>query len=432
MATFTRGEFGYGQRLSASGFVVLGLITFWVYSALRIAAALRVHFERRWIEMAARADLKADDPRLPAFRDAGFRARMAVPRTAAALYALSALVFAWWFWNDVLRGAAFDYDAVVGAVAASSALFYAATLVLLLWTLQALRRHETLELLLREAGPAARLDQAADLGDDMVQRWERQTNHVAAFLVFAFPIAFSPAVGAHLVLSGAVWGHALVLPAACFVLAAVFHVWGTTLLVGLYNGHLKEEARHLAPASARDAAPADGDAPPQRELVAIMLTDMQGYSRAMEADEAGAFARLQEHNRIMRAAIAAHRGREIKTIGDAFLVIFRSATDAVDCALAAQRGFADYNAGRPESGRINVRIGIHMGDVLVTANDVFGDGVNVAARIEPLAPPGGICVSEPVYEMVRKKVQIDVQPVEGATLKNIASPPRLYRIRLGA
>jgi class 3 adenylate cyclase len=304
----------------------------------------------------------------------------------------------------------------------------------MLWALQTLRRHETLELLVREAGAGALLE-VGNLGDDMVSRWERQTNQVAIFLVVALPIAFSPAVGAHLFLTGTVWGHELVLPAICFALAALFHVWGTTLLVGLYNGHLAEESRHLATAPIHPAGgrpEPEGDAKPQRELVAIMLTDMQGYSKSMERDESGAFALLQEHNRIMRAAISAHRGREIKTIGDAFLVIFRSALDAVDCALTAQRGFSDFNEGKPVDQKIMVRIGIHLGDVLITSNDVFGDGVNVAARIEPLATPGGICVSEPVFEMVRKKVQLDVQQVEGATLKNIASPPKLYRIRLGS
>jgi class 3 adenylate cyclase len=436
MAVFTRGDFGAGQRLAASGFVVLGLITFWIYSALRFAAALRAHLERRWREVESRGDLESADPRLAALRAKGFAAAKTAPWAAAALFALSAASVAWWFSNWILVGDVSDYNAILAAVGASSALFYAALLILMLWALGTLRRHEIAELLVREAGAGALREPAAELGEDMVKRWEAQTNRVAAFLVGALPIAFSPAVGAYLYLNGTVWGHELVLPAICFALAALLHVWGTAVLVGLYNGHLAEEARHAGavhPAGERAApASAAGDAPPERILAAIMLTDMQGYSKAMERDEARAYGRLVEHNRIMRAAISAHRGREIKTIGDAFLVIFRSAIEAVDCALAAQRGFADYNGGKPEDERILVRIGIHLGDVLLTGNDVFGDGVNVAARIEPLAVPGGICVSEPVFEMVRKKVQLEVHEVEGATLKNIASPPRLYRIRLGS
>jgi class 3 adenylate cyclase len=212
------------------------------------------------------------------------------------------------------------------------------------------------------------------------------------------------------------------------------------LLVGLYNGHLAYEARQTAPADLHPpgeraiptaATSVEEGGSPKRELAAIMLTDMYGYSKAMERDESRAYAKLVEHNQIMRAAIAAHRGREIKTIGDAFLVIFRSALDAVDCALAAQRAFGDFNLGKNEDDRALVRIGIHLGDVLITDDDVFGDGVNVAARIEPHAEPGGICISEPVFEMVRKKLQLEVTKVEGVKLKNIAVAPDLYRIRLG-
>jgi class 3 adenylate cyclase len=157
---------------------------------------------------------------------------------------------------------------------------------------------------------------------------------------------------------------------------------------------------------------------------------MYGYSKQMEKNEAHAYTKLLEHNQIIRSAISDYRGREIKTIGDAFLVVFRSAIDAVDCALTIQRSFADYNLNRTEAEKILVRIGIHLGDVLIAENDVYGDGVNVAARIEPLAEPGGICLSEPVFEMVRKKIQLDVQKIEGSHLKNIQIAPNIYKIDL--
>jgi class 3 adenylate cyclase len=404
----TRSGFGSGQRLSASGFVVLGLITFWIYSAVRLARALSAHFARRWSEVEAREELKSTDPRLAALRATGFTAARAAPWAAAALFALSAMLVAWGFYTGSHK-----------AIVASPAPFYAGTLLLVLWALATIRRHETLEFHVRERGAGAVLEHP-ELGDDIERRRERQTNHVVAFLVLALPMIFAPAI----VTRPVIW-----LP-----LAALFHVWGSLLLVGLHNGHLDEEARQLLtapthPAGERGApGEADDDTPPQRARVAIMLTDMQDYSKSMGLDESGAYARLVEHNRIMRAAIAAHRGREIKTIGDAFLVIFRSAPNAVDCAFAAQRGFADYNAGKPQDERILVRIGIHFGEVILTADDVFGDSVNLVARIEPLAAPGGICVSEAVFEKVRKKTRLDVQQVEGATLKNIAEPPKLYRI----
>jgi class 3 adenylate cyclase len=403
-------SFGSGQRLSPGSFVALGLLTFWIYTAVRLARAVSVHFARRWAEVEGSADLGRTDARLAALRVTGFTTSRAAPWGAALLFALSAILLAAFFYkrSAVLAGAA-------------SALFYAGAVLLVLWAFATIRRHEMLEFLVRERGARGILEQP-EVGDAVERRWERHTSHVVAFLSLALVAAVLPAVGVQAMIG---------LP-----VAALLHVWGTLLLVGLYNGHLAEERRHVFTAPLQPGeqrATADADAPPQRARVAIMLTDMQDYSKAMGLDESGAYARLVEHNRIMRAAIAAHRGREIKTIGDAFLVIFRSARNAVDCALAAQRAFTDYNAFRDKDEKILVRIGIHLGEVMVTASDIFGDDVNLAARLEPLASPGGICISEPVFKIVRKRIRLDaIQPLEGATLKNIASPPKLYRIRPGS
>jgi len=393
-----KGGTGSGQRLLTRDFLVLGLITFWIYSAVRFALALNEHFARRWTEVEARDELRSTDPRFAALRAAGFTASRAAPFAAAALFASSAVL------------------AAAKIPIASSALFYAGTLLLILWALTTLRRHETLELHVRERGAGALLERP-ELGDDNVRRWERRTNHVVAFLVLALPMLFS------FTTEPAVWIPAL----------ALFHVWGSVLLVRLYNEHLAEEERHAVTAPFRpgeERAAPDADAAPRRARVAIMLTDMQDYSKAMGADESGAYSRLVEHNRIMRAAIAGHRGREIKTIGDAFLVVFRGAANAVGCALAVQRAFAEYNAGKADDEKILVRIGVHLGEIIFTNSDIFGDEVNLVARIEPLATPGGICLSEPVLKIARNKLKLDVEPVEGVTLKNIASPPRLYRTRL--
>jgi len=176
--------------------------------------------------------------------------------------------------------------------------------------------------------------------------------------------------------------------------------------------------------------PAPSDTAPQRELMAIMLTDMVGYSGSMERNERAAYARLIEHNNIIRTSIAHHRGREIKTIGDAFLVLFRSVIDAVDCALSIQCAFKDRNLNRDENDKILIRIGVHLGDVLVTSNDVYGDGVNVASRIEPLAEPGGICLSGEAFAIVRKKLEFGVEQLAGVSLKNITDVPDVYRIQI--
>jgi len=399
-------SFGSGQRLSPGSFVALGLLTFWIYTAVRLSRAVSVHFARRWAEVEGSADLGRTDARLAALRVTGFTTGRAAPWGAALLFALSAILLA-----------AFFYKRSVVLAGAGSALFYAGTVLLVLWAFATIRRHETLEFLVRERGARGILEQP-EAGDAVERRWERHTSHVVAFLSLALVAAVLPALGVQAMIG---------LP-----VAALLHVWGTLLLVGLYNGHLAEERRHVFTAPLQPGeqrATADADAAPQRARVAIMLTDMQDYSKSMGLDESGTYARLVDHNRIMREAIAANRGREIKTIGDAFLVIFRSARRAVDCALAAQRGFAKYNAGKREDERILVRIGIHFGDVLLTRSDVFGDGVNVAARIEPLAVPGGVCVSDAVLERVRRKMPLNAQPLEGVTLKNIARPPKLYRIR---
>jgi class 3 adenylate cyclase len=399
-------SFGSGQRLSPGSFVALGLLTFWIYTAVRLAGAVSVHFARRWEEVEGSADLGRTDARLAALRVTGFTTGRAAPWGAALLFALSAILLAAWFYKS---------SAVV--VGTASALFYAGTVLLVLWAFATIRRHEMLEFLVRERGARGILEQP-EVGDAVERRWERHTSHGVAFLSLALVAALLPAVRVQAMIG---------LP-----VAALLHAWGTLLLVGLYNGHLAEERRHVFTAPLQpgeERATADADARPQRARVAIMLTDMQDYSKSMGLDESGTYARLVDHNRIMREAIAANRGREIKTIGDAFLVIFRSARRAVDCALAAQRGFADYNAGKREDERILVRIGIHFGEVLLTPSDVFGDGVNVAARIEPLAVPGGICVSDAVLERVRKKLPLNAQSLEGVVLKNIARPPKLYRIR---
>jgi len=440
LTKFTSGKFGSGTRLAATGFFALGLITFWVYSVLRFTSTLRTHYERRWREFEERGTFTDVEPgRMEVFRVHGFSISNNKPMLATILFGLCAALVLWWFVKWILLGDSFSHGEIVTEVGISSGLFYFATVIVMLWALGTLRQHETSELLLHENRPEAISSlQSAEPGNEMVCRWEKQTNRVVLFLIVALPIAFSPTLGAHLVLSGEEWGHELTLPALCFILAGVFHVWGTLLLVGLYNDHLAFEAQQVEvlphPAgdqAAQDAASADSDAP-RRELVTIMLTDIYGYSKDMERDEARAYAKLMEHNQIMRSMIKAHNGREIKTIGDAFLVIFKSAIDAVDCALAMQRAFSDFNLGKEEKDRLLVRIGIHIGDVLITSNDVFGDGVNITARIEPYAEPGGICISEPVFAMVRKKLQLEVSMVDGAKLKNIAVAPELYRIHLGS
>src|SRR6266496_450915 len=163
-----------------------------------------------------------------------------------------------------------------------------------------------------------------------------------------------------------------------------------------------------------------------RKLAAIMFTDMVGYSALAERNEALALELLEEHRRLLRSVFPKHQGSEIKTIGDGFLVEFSSALAAVQCGIEIQEEIAKRNSANPPQGIFQVRIGIHAGDVVRRDDDVIGDGVNIAARIEPLAGPGGICISQQVFDQVEKRVANSLKSMGRMTLKNITEPLEVY------
>jgi TolB-like protein/class 3 adenylate cyclase len=168
-----------------------------------------------------------------------------------------------------------------------------------------------------------------------------------------------------------------------------------------------------------------------RRLAAILTADVAGYSRLIGADEEGTLNRLKSiRAELIDPKITEHRGRIVKTTGDGFLVEFSSVVDALRCATQWQRGMAERNAGVPPTSRIEFRIGVHQGDIVVEGDDIFGDGVNVAARLEGLAEPGGICVSARVQEDVAGRLDLTFDDIGEQSLKNIARPVRAYRVRL--
>jgi adenylate cyclase len=171
--------------------------------------------------------------------------------------------------------------------------------------------------------------------------------------------------------------------------------------------------------------------PVERRLAAVLAADIAGYSRLMGRDEERTLANLKSFRKtLVDPAIAAHRGRIVKTTGDGMLVEFASAVDAARCAVEVQRSMAAQNADVPQDLRIEFRIGIHVGDIIIDDNDIFGDGVNIAARLEGIAEPGGICISDDAHRQVRGKVDIGFDDIGDQTLKNIAEPMRAWRIRL--
>jgi adenylate cyclase len=167
----------------------------------------------------------------------------------------------------------------------------------------------------------------------------------------------------------------------------------------------------------------------ERRLAAVLMADVAGYSRLMGEDEEGTHAALSALRReVSDPKIAEHRGRIVKTTGDGLLVEFASAVDAVRCAVELQREMALRNDGVPKERRIEFRIGINLGDIIIDEHDIYGDGVNVAARLEALAEPGGICVSRVVRDQVRDKVDFGFEDMGEQQVKNIARPVHVYRI----
>ena len=166
-----------------------------------------------------------------------------------------------------------------------------------------------------------------------------------------------------------------------------------------------------------------------RRLAAIVAADVAGYSRLMGLDEVGTARTLREHRKVTDALVANHGGRLVKTTGDGVLLEFSSVVDAVECALAVQAVMAQRNEGIPQDRRMLLRIGINLGDILIEGDDILGDGVNVAARLEGIAEPGGICISSSAHDQVSGKVAVEFTDLGEQSLKNIARPIRAFAVK---
>ncbi len=159
-----------------------------------------------------------------------------------------------------------------------------------------------------------------------------------------------------------------------------------------------------------------------------MFTDMVGYTALGQRNESLSLALVEEQRRIVRPILLRHNGREVKTIGDAFLVEFPNALDAVRCAYDVQRATREFNISVPEESKIQLRVGVHLGDVVESGGDIFGDAVNVASRIESIAEGGGVCLTRQVYDGVRNKIELTFTSLGEKSLKNVDLPIEVYRI----
>ena len=169
---------------------------------------------------------------------------------------------------------------------------------------------------------------------------------------------------------------------------------------------------------------------PKRRLTTILCADVHGYSRLMGADEAGTLADLRRSRAAMTALVERHDGRVVNTWGDALIAEFPSVVEAVQCAIEVQQELSAHEADRPEAQRMRYRIGINLGDVMVDGTDIYGDGVNIAARLQELAEPGGILISGPVYDQVHNKLTIGFDCLGQQQVKNVSVPVMSYRVAL--
>jgi adenylate cyclase len=165
-----------------------------------------------------------------------------------------------------------------------------------------------------------------------------------------------------------------------------------------------------------------------RKLAAVMFTDIKGFSKKMAQNESAAFELLRTHDALMRVIASKFEGKVVKSIGDSFMVDFASAVNAVKAGIDAQKRFWTFNKGKSEFDKIEVRIGIHLGDVMVSGDDMYGDGVNIASRIEAITEPNRVCITADIYNQVKNKMDIKVYRMGELRLKNIPDPVEVYEV----
>ena len=462
LSNYRDEEYGSGDELSSTSFLILGILTFWIYNVWQFHNIFSSHLKDRlkYFEKY----LQVDPHKTQLFESInnivhnGFSLSKLPRNISIILYSISLFLL---IGEECLQILVYERHIIVSRldltvmvlIALSAFLFCGATILFITFMIRSFKDHEYNELLLYRF--VDNFDNFKIFQPSILfkKRWEHKYNSVAFFLILSIPITLSPffAVKHIYALMEAGLNFHMQLIAwfvALFILAGIFHFWGTKLLISIYNDHLRIETVNRSQVTGEtrwvskdlnsivDESSDPGckenfnELAPKRTLAAIMLTDMVGFSKDMEKHEGATYEKLLKHNKIIRKEIASNNGREIKTIGDAFLVRYSSAVDAVRSAINIQNRLSGYNENVEDHKKINIRIGIHIGDVLIMGTDVIGNGVNIAARIEPLANVGGICISADVYNIIKKSIDIKVTNLGKKELKNIQDAPEIYQILL--
>ncbi|MBF0119309.1 MAG: adenylate/guanylate cyclase domain-containing protein [Desulfobacterales bacterium] len=449
-------EYGGGNELTSTGFLIFGLLTFWIYTVWLYFNYLEKHFNLRLnyfnsILMHRNKTLEIK-PIPDEIIKKGFSTKRLPRLICVIFYSISMLIIVTRVIGIIIgMFVEMNYYLDMVSTGIASLSFCISSIYFMWWVCDTVRKHEYYELLLTEYIKNPDNFKMVPPSRKFIERWNQRFNKIAFFLILCVPITISPLIALKhfykIIESGGgdmdyvviIWQIML------YTCATVFHIWGTFLLIDIYNGHLRIENFNRSSFITNEKWVSNiensvidslsgknkiniGDLVPKRALAAIMITDIVGFSKEMEKDEEYMYNKLLKHNEIIRSIIKNNNGYEIKTIGDAFLVRFESAVDAVKAGMSIQNKFSDYNKNIKPCDRILVRIGIHIGDILMMDGDIIGNGVNITSRIEPLAEPGGICISADVYNIIKKSIDIKVINIGKKELKNIKDVPEIYRI----
>jgi len=448
--------------LQTTGFLVIGLLTLWIYTVVNFYKILSDHAQKRLRyfkgEIQDNKPTGVNHDAISEISKKGFSIDKFPRDLTIALFFISAIFLISIIPQQVLcsygyiRWSVYDISSIL-TVGFAVTIFCCANIYFLYWFSRTVKNHEYNELLFARLLLEPNSMENSQPSSLFIKRWNKVQNSVVLFAILSIPLVISPLFSIkyiHLAIndpSETFFTIYIIWTIIVCISIAIFHLWGTTLLVRIYNEHLQIEKLNAeslqknhkwAPNNQASVIEKkecyksenenEANFAPIRTLAAIMITDVVGFSKQMELNEENTYKKLLNHNEIIRKIISANYGEEIKTIGDAFLVRFNSAVDAVRSGVEIQQNFAKHNKVVQESEQIHIRIGIHIGDVLMMGKDVIGNGVNIAARIEPLSDPGGICISSDVYNVIKKSIDIKVNHIGKRELKNINDAPELYKI----